>query len=155
MRMRFLAPLAVGVLLSGGGAAFLATNTQPVSGEGVSSQMIDGYIISDISYNVDPPPPPPGGGIAHLQVVSVSFAATEGAAGESPAVQGFVRLDPPPPPPPGVGPMQWQSCTRTSVSGATSYFSCTITPPAPVSGPGGVSGSLSGWLDHLQIEVNQ
>ena len=151
MRMRFFAPLAIGVLLTGGGAAFLSTNTQPVSGEGVSSQLIDGYSISDISYNVDPPPPGPG--MAHLQVVSVSFAATEGAVGEAPAAQGFVRLDPPSPPP--GGPMQWQSCNRTSVQGATSYFSCTITPPAPTSGPGGAGGPQAGWLDHLQIEVNQ
>ncbi|MCL4423169.1 MAG: hypothetical protein M1115_08395 [Actinobacteria bacterium] len=145
---RLIAPLGVAALLATGGAAFLASNTQPASGEGVSIGVVDGYTISNIHYTVDPPPPPPNGPPPHLQVTTVSFEATTTAAGELPAAQGFVKLDPPPPAPP----MAWTSCAVPSVSGNTSTFTCTFSPAVPVNGqPNGPTG----WISSLDVEVNQ
>ena len=145
---RLFAPLGVGALLATGGGAFLAVNSQPVSGEGVSMGVVDGYSISAISYNVDPPPPP---GPNTLTVSSVTFTATPTAAGENPAAQGFVRLDPPPPPPGPRAP--WTGCSLSGSSGSSRTFTCTFTPPVAVNGQPG--GSPVGVLTNLEIEVNQ
>ena len=145
---KILVPVGVAALLATGGAAFLAQNSAPASGQGVSSSPIDGYYISAIHYNVDPPPPPPGGGApGPMAVTWVSFDASVATAGELPAAQGFVRLDPPGPPPP-----PWTQCTLENVSGGTSSFTCMLTPGVPVNGPG---GSPVGVLSNLEIEVNQ
>ncbi len=146
---RLFVPFGVAALLATGGAAFLSVNVQPASGEGVSMGTIDGYQITNIHYNVDPPPPPPPPGPApHLQVTSVTFQATTVQAGELPATQGFVKLDPPPP----VPPVAWTTCAPPIISGSTSTFTCTFTPPVPVNGqPHGPTG----WLTNLDIEVNQ
>ena len=154
-RRRLLTPLIAGVLLAGGGTAFLATNSQPVSGEGVSNQVVDGYAITNIHYNVavpsqplDDPPPPP----SHLSVTSVSFTATTTWSGELRAQQGFVRLDPPPPPP-GMPPMAWSGCAISAYPNSDAPdFTCTLNPAVPVNGPGPAN---QGWIDSLQIEVNQ
>ncbi len=146
---KVLVPFGVAALLATGGAAFLATNSAPASGQGVSLSSIDGYNISAIHYNVDPPPPPPGGGPAKpMAVIGVTFNATEATAGELPAQQGFVKVDPPAPAPPS----PWTQCVLTNVSGATSSFTCTLSPGVPVNGP---HGTPIGVLDHLGIEVNQ
>jgi len=144
---RLIAPLAIGALLATGGAAFLAVNSQPVSGEGVSMGVVDGYDISNIHYMVDPPPPN-NGVPGRLQVTTVTFTATTTSAGELAAAQGFVKLDPPPPAPPSM----WNSCTVTYSSATTTNFSCTLTPPVNVNGAG---GTPVGILNNLEIEVNQ
>ncbi|MDA8103701.1 MAG: hypothetical protein M0Z34_12125 [Nitrospiraceae bacterium] len=151
-RRRLLTPLVAGALLAGGGTAFLATNSQPVSGEGVSNQVVDGYAISNIHYNVAVPPmplvdvPPPP---SHLSVVSVSFRATTTWNGELQAQQGFVRLDPPPAGPP----FAWTGCAISAYPNSyTTDFTCTLNPAVPVNGPGPAN---QGWIDSLQIEVNQ
>lgn len=149
---KILLPFGVATLLATGGAAFLAQNTQPVSGQGVSLSAIDGYSISAISYSVDPPPPPP----AQMSVTSVSFDATTTSPGELAATQGFVKLDPPGPPVP------WTQCSAPTPASnpvgspawaVTVSFRCPLTPGVPVNGPG-PNGPI-GVLDHLGIEVNQ
>lgn len=144
---RLVARLAIGALLATGGAAFLAVNSQPASGEGVSMGVVDGYAISNIHYSVDPPPPV-NGVPGPLQVTTVSFTATTTTAGEMAAAQGFVKLDPPPPAPPSM----WSSCTVTYSSATVTNFSCTLTPAVAVNGPG---GTPVGILSNLEIEVNQ
>ncbi|MDA8386391.1 MAG: hypothetical protein M0Z88_09040 [Actinomycetota bacterium] len=149
-RPRLLTPLLVGVLLAGGSTAFLATNTQPVSGEGVSNQVVDGYAISGIHYGVAVDPPPTGP--SHLDVYSVTFTATEAAGGELQAQQGFARLDPPNSPMPPPGP-QWTTCGIIAYPSSTSTtFKCIFSPGVQVNGPGPMG---VGWIDSLELEVNQ
>ncbi len=148
---KLLLPFGVATLLATGGAAFLAQNTQPVSGQGVSLSAIDGYSISAISYTVDPPPPPG----PPMSVTSVSFDATTTSQGELSATQGFVKLDPPGPP------VAWMACQSPQSAAnpvgsppwaTTVSFTCAINPGVPVNGPG---PNNIGVLDHLGIEVNQ
>ncbi len=154
---KVLLPFGVATLLATGGAAFLAQNTQPVSGQGVSVESIDGYSISGIHYSVDPPPNDPA-----IGVVSVTFEATTTTQGELAAAQGFINLDPSgPPPPPGPGPGDsWTNCgSPTSASNPswspswaqTVSFTCNLNPEMSVNGP----GNQIGVLDNLGIEVNQ
>ena len=154
---KILVPFGVATLLATGGAAFLAQNTQPVSGQGVSLSAIDGYSISAIHYTVDPPPPP--GPNSVMSVTSVSFDATTTSAGELPAAQGFVKLE-------SSGPgAQWTMCSNpTPVPSpappappsppwmVTVSFSCPLTPGVPVNGP---NENPIGVLNNLGIEVNQ
>ena len=151
IRKRLVAPLLVGTLLAGGGTAYLASNTQPVSGEGVSNTLVNGYIISNIHYTVADPggpqgPPPPGGG--SLQVNAVSFTATS-QGGNGLATQAFARLDPPPAPQP------WSTCTVSGypANGISVNFTCPFTPGVHVNGGPGPGGM--GWIDSLELEVNQ
>ncbi|MCK4176293.1 hypothetical protein [Aciditerrimonas ferrireducens] len=149
---RVLAPLVVGGLLATGGSAFLAVNTQPASGEGVSNGVVDGYAISNIHYTVDPPPPPNNSSVPPpLSVASVSFTATTTSAGELAASQAFVRLDPPPPAPR----QPWTVCTVSpgGTSNSTN-FTCSFNPGIPVNMQP-QPGSGVGWINNLEIEVNQ
>ena len=164
-RSRFLAPLAAGALLATGGAAFLAVNAQPASGQGVSSESIDGYNISNIHYNVTPAKIGD-----NLYVKSMTFTATTTTNGELAAQQAYAKIDPPSSSTDSVtnglpsltNYDQWVSCVRTGGDSTTgvSNFSCDFTVMfglggVPVNGPSFFGHSNTGWLDNLSLEVNQ
>lgn len=183
-RSRFLAPVAAGALLATGGAAFLAVNAQPASGQGVSSEIIDGYNITNIHYTVAPDNgggsgySPTGGGSgdhsSDLNVTAVSFTATSRGNGEAAATNGFVKIDTDSNSPfvMGSGSQhnnqlgQWLSCTpdtspdfHNGGGGGGGDHQPYVTNFTCHFNPGlPVSGngqSQVGWLQHLSIEVNQ
>jgi hypothetical protein len=112
---RKLAVGSVGIIVAGGGYAFLASNTVPASLAGSGESSITGYVVTDISYTID---------TGHIGDYSENSAniATVSFVLDHPATLANVSAD-------FVGSYQGQvakygNCVQTTGFGDLQHFTC-------------------------------